>query len=269
MRLHPEVSIIIVAPILTAVTRAVSSTLGECELQYLERQEIDIAKAAAQHRDYEACLTDLGVRVVSLPADPQFPDGVFVEDPAIVVDELAVIARMGSERRRHEVDGVAEALSRFRPLKWIREPATLEGGDVLRVDKTLYAGISRRSNRHGIEQLAELLDPFGYRVIPVEVDGCLHLKSASCYLGDQTVLANRRFFEAGVFRDYRIIDVPTEEPSAPNVLRVRDTILIPSAFPKTRKLLEKSGFHVRPMDLSELLKAEAGVTCMSLIFTVP
>ncbi len=169
---------------LTALTRGVSSTIAECELEYLQRDVIDVARAARQHRDYEACLTDLGVRVVSLPESPEFPDGVFVEDPVVVVDEIAVITRMGAESRRKESESLAEALAQFRPLRWMREPATLEGGDVMRVGKTLYVGLSRRTNREGAAQLAELLDPFGYRIVPVKVDACLHLKSACSYLGD-------------------------------------------------------------------------------------
>jgi dimethylargininase len=252
---------------LTALTRGVSPTLGDCELEYHDRQPIDVAKAVEQHRAYQACLADLGLRVVSLPANPECPDGVFVEDPAVVTDEIAVMNRMGSVPRRKEVPSLAEALSQFRPLKWLRKPATLEGGDVMRIGKTLYVGISRRTNREGASQLAELLEPFGYRIVPVPVDGCLHLKSACCYLGDDRILANREWIESGALDDFQTIDVPADEPSSANVLRIGDTVLIPSAYPKTRELLQQSGYKVRPIDTSELLKAEAGVTCMSIVFS--
>ena len=251
---------------LIALTRGVSPNLGECELQDLARQEIDIATATEQHRAYEACLAELGARVFSLPADSRFPDGVFVEDPAIVVDEIAVMTRMGAESRRGEGESLAEALAPFRPLSWIREPATLEGGDVMRIGKTLYVGVSRRTNEEGIRQLGALLAPLGYRVEPVEVHGCLHLKSACCYLGRRTILANRQWIDANDFREFRIIGVPPGEPRGANVLRVGDTLVVPAAFPGVQEDLRDAGFRVRAVDVSEFAKAEGGVTCTSILF---
>src|SRR5712692_5417722 len=180
---------------LIAVTRKVSPNLSLCQLEYIPRAEIDAARAARQHREYEACLERLGARVVSLPAEPEFPDSVFVEDPALVLDEIAVVTRMGVESRRGESESLAAALTRFRPLARLREPATLEGGDVLRMGKTLYVGLSRRTNAEGASQLAEIVEPFGYRVVPVNVSGCMHLKSACCAVSDDTVLANRALFD--------------------------------------------------------------------------
>lgn len=251
---------------LTALTRQPGPNLGACELEYLSRQDIDFDKALEQHRRYEACLTGLGTKVVSLAPDPQFPDGVFVEDPAVVVDEIAVMTRMKSERRRREAESIAAALARFRKLAWIREPATLEGGDVMRVGKTLYVGISSRTNQAGAEQLAALLGPFGYRVVPAGVRGCLHLKTACSWLGERTLLANREWFDPSAFPDFEIISVASGEPWAANVLRVGKTIIIPSAFPRTGEALARLGFQVRPFDVTELMKAEAGLTCMSIIF---
>jgi len=181
---------------------------------------------------------------------------VFVEDPAVVIDEVAVIARMGAESRRRESESLAAALAEFRPIEWLREPATLEGGDVLRIGKTLYVGISRRTNREGAVQLAELLDEFGYRVVPVQVRGCLHLKSACSYLGDHLVLANRQWIDAAAFRDFEIVDVAREEPAAGNVLKIGQTLVMAASFPRTREILRD--FDVRTIDVSELQKAEAG-----------
>jgi dimethylargininase len=254
---------------LRALTRQVSSSFASCELTFLDRQPIDLAKAVAQHRAYEACLAELGAHVISLPADPSFPDGVFVEDPAIVLEGVAVIARPGAESRRGETESIAQALAPFRELRYLREPATLEGGDVVSIDKTLYVGLSRRTNREGISQLADLLKPFGYRVAPVEVHGCLHLKSGACWAGGNTILANRQWIDANQFRDFEIIDVADDEPSAADVLPIGNTLLVPSKFVQTRKILEAAGIAVRPIDVSELQKAEAGVTCMSLLFNTP
>jgi dimethylargininase len=251
---------------LIALTRGVSPTLGDCELQELDRQPIDIAKAIEQHHCYERCLAELGARVLSLPADARFPDGVFVEDSVVVVDEIAVMTRMGAESRRGEGESIAEALAPFRPVHWIEQPATLEGGDVMRIGKQLFVGLSRRTNRDGIAQLSELLQPFGYEVIPVPVHGCLHLKSACCYLADQTILANRAWIDAGALREFNIIDVPAEEPRSANVLQIKNALVLPAAFPKTYELLLAIGFQVRTVDVSEFAKAEGGVTCTSILF---
>jgi dimethylargininase len=250
----------------TAFTRGVSASITSCELEYLPRTPIDAAKAVDQHRNYERCLEECGLRVISLPPDPQLADGLFVEDPAIVLDEIGIICRMGAASRRAEAASLAEALAPFRGLEWLREPATVEGGDVMHIGTTLFCGISRRTNRDGARQLADLVQPFGYTVTPVAVSGCLHLKSAICPLSPDAVLANRRWIDLEAFRDFTVFDVPDDEPGAANVLRIGENILMPASFPQTRDLLVRNGFRVITVDISELQKAEAGVTCSSLIF---
>ena len=249
---------------LRAITREVSPAIANCELEFLDREPIDVALAGEQHKQYQRCLAELGAHVEMLPAAPDMPDGVFVEDPAIVLDEIAIITRMGALSRRGEHDSLARALAKYRELRHIVEPGTLEGGDVMRVEKTLYVGYSRRTNVAGIQQLATMLHPLGYFVVPVEVRGCLHLKSACCYLGENTVLANQTWMDPDAVCGLRILDA--KEPRGANALRIGDTVLMPAAFPRTGELLERSGFRVRGIDNSELLKAEAGVTCTSLLF---
>ena len=251
---------------LQALTRKVSATFSLCELTFLDRQPIDVAKAREQHRAYEAFLTEFGAKVISLPADPRFPDGVFVEDPAIVLDEVAVIARPGAESRRGETETIAHALAPFRELRYVQAPATLEGGDVVHVGKTLYVGLSQRTNRDGIAQLTEILMPFGYRVVAVEVSGCLHLKSGACWAGGDIILANRQWIDAAAFRDFKIIEVAGDEPWAADVLPIGGKLLAPANFVHTSEILEATEIEVRNIDVSELQKAEAGVTCMSLLF---
>jgi len=249
-----------------AVTRAVSPELNRCELGHQPRVPINVEKAIAQHRRYEGCLEDLGVKVISLPAEPGMPDCMFVEDPAVVVEEVAVMTRMGAASRRREGERLSTVLGRFRKLRWMREPATLEGGDVLRVGKTLFVGLSGRTNQAGAEQLAAAVEPLGYRVRPVEVRGCLHLKSACCALGSGTILANRNWADVSAFDGMEIADVAPEEPGAANVLAIGDTALVAAAYPRTAETVEKLGWKVRPLDISELMKAEAGLTCCSILF---
>ena len=249
---------------LRALTRELSPAIANCELEFLDREPIDLALAVEQHRQYQETLAELGAKVEILPAEADLPDSVFVEDPAIVLDEIAVITRMGALSRRGESEILARELAKYRDLRHIVEPATLEGGDVMRIGKTLYVGYSRRTNVAGIQQLATMLHPLGYFVVPVEVRGCLHLKTACSYVGDDTVLANRAWMDADALCSLKILDIP--EPRGANALRIGGTVLMPAAFPRTRELLMSSGFRVRAIDNSEMLKAEAGVTCTSLLF---
>jgi dimethylargininase len=252
--------------VLTAITRGVSPGLANCELTFLPRQPIDLQKARAQHRSYEQLLEKAGARLISLPADPAMPDSMFVEDPAIVLNELAVILPLGTASRRPEADSLAQALANFRMLEYVSLPATLEGGDVLRIGRKLFAGLSSRSNAEGVRQLAAILAPYGYEVAGVAVTGCLHLKSAVTYLGRNTLLANRAWFDVKPFFGYEWIDVAPEEPHAANALTLGNTILFPASFPRTRAKLEAHSFAVTTIDISELQKAESGLTCSSLLF---
>ena len=251
---------------LTAITRAVSPAIVHCELSFIDRRPIDLASAQEQHHAYETLLEKLGARVISLPAEPDLPDSMFVEDPAIVLDELAVILPLGTETRRREAASLAHALARFRKIEYVSLPGTLEGGDVLRISRKLFVGLTKRSNAEGIRQLAAILAPHNYEVLAVPVTGCLHLKSAVTSLGRNTLLANRAWFDATPFASHEWIDVDPAEPHAANALALAGTIMFPASFPRTRARIEAHGFHVTPIDISELQKAESGLTCSSLLF---
>jgi dimethylargininase len=254
---------------LTAITRAVSPAIVNCELSFIDRQPIDLARAQEQHHAYENLLEKLGARIISLPAEPDLPDSMFVEDPAIVLDELAVILPLGTETRRREAPSLAQALAKFRKLETISLPGTLEGGDVLRIGRKLFVGLTKRSNAEGIRQLAAILASHNYEVIAVSVTGCLHLKSAVTHLGRNTLLANRPWFDATPLAGYEWIDVDPAEPHAANALALAGAVIFPASFPRTRARIEARGFHVTPLDISELQKAESGLTCSSLLFDAP
>jgi dimethylargininase len=251
---------------LTAITRAVSPAIVNCELSFIPRQPIDLDIARAQHRAYENLLGTLGAHVISLPAEPDLPDSMFVEDPAIVLDELGVIFPLGTASRRPEAASLAQALSKFRKLAYVTLPGTLEGGDILRVGRKLFVGLTKRSNAEGIRQLSAILAPHHYEVIPVPVTGCLHLKSAVTCLGRNTLLANRAWFDPSPVSGYEWIDVDPAEPHAANALSLANAVIFPASFPRTRARIEAHGFHVTALDISELQKAESGLTCSSLLF---
>jgi dimethylargininase len=249
----------------TAITREVSPAIARCELSFVPREPINVTRAVEQHRDYLHALELLGCRVVTLSAQPELPDSVFVEDVAVVVDELAVMTRPGAESRRAEVASVANALRKYRQLAFIEEPGTLDGGDVLRLGREFYVGESARSNAAGIAQLRELLAPHGYIVQSVVTRGCLHLKSAVTQVSDDAVLLQPEWVDRDPFAAYGIIEVDPAEPHAANVVRVDDGLLMPASFPRTLERLLAAGLHVVSVDVSELQKAEGAVTCCSLL----
>lgn len=249
-----------------AITREVSPSIGQCELTHLSRQEIDVDRARYQHAQYERTLIDLGCKLSRLSAEPNLPDSVFVEDTAIVLNNLAVITRPGAIRRRNETQSVAEVLKEYRTIFQINDPGTLDGGDVLQIGLTLYVGNSKRSNIHGIKQLMEFVAPYGYEVEVIKVDNCLHLKSAVTLVGEDTLLINRAWVDANSFGAMEFIEIDPSEPYAANALLVGEALIYPASFPLTCLRLESKGIGVRVMDVSELQKAEGALTCCSLIF---
>jgi len=250
-----------------AITRRVSPAFARCELTHLARTPIDLRRAAEQHERYEECLRGLGCEVLSLAAEPELPDSVFVEDAALVLEEAAVLTRPGAESRRGETESLARALAPYRKLLRIEAPGTLDGGDVLRLGRRLYAGRTSRSNREGIAQLATLVAPYGYTVVPVEVRGCLHLKTAVTQVAENTLLINSRMVERASFGAAEFVEVDPGEPHAGNALLLDQTVVYPAANEKTRRRLEERGIKVAALDVSEVLKAEGGVTCCSLVFS--
>jgi dimethylargininase len=249
-----------------AITREVSPGIGECELTHLPRHEIDIETARRQHLGYENVLKDMGCDIRRVSPRPDLPDSVFVEDTAVVLKEIAVITRPGAASRRDETPSVAEALQEYRDLFRIASPGTLDGGDVLRIGKTLYVGISGRTNEAGIEQLGNFVSPQGYRVETVNVQGCLHLKSAVTLVAEDLLLVNRSWLDIRRFRGMEYVDVDPSEPYAANALLVGSEVVYPGNFPKTLRRLRERGISVRDVDVRELQSAEGAVTCCSLIF---
>jgi dimethylargininase len=248
-----------------ALTRPVSASIGRCELTYLDREPIDLDRARQQHAAYESLLASLGWQIERLPTLDDQPDAVFVEDAAIALDELAVVAPMGAASRTGESRTVENALARFLPVRHLNSPATLDGGDVMRADRRIFVGLSSRTNISAVDQLTRLLEPYDYEVISVPVHGALHLKSACSYLGDDTLLANVDWIDATPFRGMETLPVDAPEAWGASVLNAEGHLVMPAGFPQTARLLERRGFGVEIIDLSELRKAEGGPTCLSIL----
>jgi dimethylargininase len=254
-----------------AVTRPVPASLARCELTHQVRVPIDVKVAVTQHERYEEALRTLGCTLVQVAPAPDLADSVFVEDVAIALDEIAIITRPGAESRRPECEAVAEVLSHYRPLRSIGSPGTLDGGDVLRLGRRLYVGLSTRTNEDGARQLTTAAAPLGYSVERVRTSGCLHLKSAVTALESNRVLCNPAWIDPGLFEraGVDVVHVDSAEPHAANVLRIGQTIVCAASHPRTARALRALGYSVCELDVSELAKAEAGVTCCSVIIESP
>jgi dimethylargininase len=247
-------------------TRAVPSTIASCQLTHVAREPIDLDEARRQHDLYEDALRAAGIEVRRLVPRDDLADSVFVEDTAVVFDEIAVLTRPGAASRRGEVDGVRDALAAHRPLAEIDAPATLDGGDVLVLDREVFVGLTPRSTLPGIQHLRSILAPFGYNVRCVPIRGCLHLKSAVTRAGEKTLVVNPSWVDPGQFEGWVTVAVDPSEPFAANVLWLGDTTIVAAEFPRTNARLQRAtASTLRPVPAGELAKAEGGVTCCSLI----
>jgi dimethylargininase len=251
---------------LRAITHKVSPIIDRCELTFIDRSPIDLQLATRQHNDYCAVLERLGIIVNTLSENESYPDSCFVEDTAIVVDELAVICSMGVSSRRGETKLIERELSKYRSIAHITLPATIEGGDVLRIGKSIFVGQSSRTNKEGVQELTRILQPYGYRVVPAKTKESLHLKSACSAIDDETLLVNPDWVELDVLKGFSLVYTPPEEPWSANVIRVGTTVCIQAGFPRTVELIAGMVERVEIIDISELRKAEAGLTCSSIIF---
>ncbi|HZT95936.1 MAG TPA: arginine deiminase family protein [Chloroflexota bacterium] len=250
---------------LVAITRPVPEAISECALTYMSREPIDYDLAAGQHEDYVRLLQQLEASSVSLASTPQLPDSAFVEDTAVVVDELAVMTRPRLPSRQAEIESSRCVIQRYRPVTDLAGEGHLEGGDVLRLGRRLYVGLSSRTDADGIRGLEERVAPHGYSVTAVPVDRCLHLKTACTSVGRNTLLLNPAWVSRAVFQDFNVIETPVTEPFSANALLIGDTVVLPASFPEMAERVRAQGFKVVTIEFTELMKAEAGLTCCSIL----
>lgn len=253
---------------LVALMRPPGPRLGGGGRTFAPRLPVDPERARAEHARLAELLEALGARIVMLPSEDDLPDACFVEDPAIVLDEVTLLTRTGAQHRRDEAHRLAPALGAlapFRPLLRMPGPGTLEGGDVLRVGRTLLVGRSARTDAAGAAWLRRVAEAHGYEVREVEVSGALHLKTACGHAGGGLLIVNPDWVDSSALEDWERLEVPAGEPWGANVLEVAGSVVVPSAFAGVRALLEARGRVVRTAVLDELMKAEAGPTCLVLM----
>jgi len=219
-----------------------------------------------QHGAYIQALKSLGLEVIVLDPEPDFPDAYFVEDTAVVTPDVAVITNPGAEDRKGEEDTIEPLLSKHRKTIYVKPPGTLDGGDVLMVDTHFFIGISERSNMEGAEQLGRILEKYGNSWAAVPVNSGLHLKTCVNFVGNNTLLITEDFADLNEFKGFDKIILNKEEESAANTLFINDCLIIPKGFPDTRKKLATLGLDIIELDVSEACKMDGGLTCMSIRF---
>ena len=251
------------------IVREVSTEIIKALSEYGNSVDISLERAQREHKIYIQVLNDLGIKTIVLPADPTLPDGVFVEDTAVILPGLAVITNPGASTRRGEVNSVEAALSPFIKTQTLGGVGTLDGGDVLRVGDKYFIGISSRTNIAGAEELIEILGERGLTGKMVEFAGALHLTSIVTPLSPDAVLGTSEILDNPAFKNIkglRKIEVPKNEVPAGNVLVANGKILVPGGFPETSGRISAAGFDVIEVDNYEFMKADGGLTCRSVLW---
>lgn len=223
--------------------------------------------ALDQHFSYVEALKVCGVNVKLLSENEDFPDSTFVEDTAVLTPDFAVITNPGAATRNGEIKEIEQVLRNFyKKFYYIKNPGTLDGGDILQIEDHFYIGISARTNIEGAEQLKEILETENYRATIVPLKKFFHLKTGISYLGNDTIVVAGEFIDHEVFNSYKKIIVPEEEEYAANIIRVNDFVILPFGYPQTKQKIEKAGYQVIEVDTTEFRKLDGGLSCLSLRF---
>ena len=233
-----------------------TSTLGKPDYQLMLKQ----------HAAYVKTLKRLGLHVIELEALDDFPDAHFIEDTAVIVPEVAVITNPGAANRRGEEVSIEPELMKYKKVKKIQDPGTLDGGDIFIVDKNVFIGLSDRTNQSGANQLAKFLSNFGYESKQIQVEEGLHLKSDVNFIGKNTLLVTEKYSNHPAFKNYKKICIDSDESYAANSLLINEILIIPKGFPLTKQKLQQADFDIIEIDMSESQKMDGGLTCLSLRF---
>lgn len=227
----------------------------------------DYHSSLEQHKNYVKSLEECGLEVKILDGDERYPDSVFVEDTAVLTEEVAVLCNLGAESRQGEESSILEPLLEFyEDVKRIRPPGTFEGGDVMRIENIFYVGLSQRTNKEGFKQFKDIVEEYDYKVHPVNLKDMFHLKTGIAYLGDDVCVVSGELKDNLEFRKYDLIEVPDVEMYAANCICVNDKVILPEGYPRTKSLIEEKGFTTINVDVSEFRKLDGGISCLSLRF---
>jgi len=247
-----------------ALVRPVPESYDHCVRS--NREGIDVALTKKQHAKYCRTLEELGLKLISVSADNTLPDSCFVEDTAVILGEKAIVCNMKVKSRVRETVEVARALEKLKETHYIKPPATIDGGDVLKVEDTVFVGLTSRTDLHAVEQLDRILAKSDFKIVPVKVHNVLHLKSACTYLGDNHVVVAEGYFDTDLLGNCKKIVVPKGEEYAADCLAVNGTVMVAKGYPETRRLIEEASFSTKELDVSEFRKGDGALTCLSILF---
>jgi dimethylargininase len=248
-----------------AIVRQVPDSFNQC-IKPDGEAVIDVSLARDQHAAYCAALEAAGLELIRLEPDERYPDCCFVEDTTMVAGDLAVMLPIGASSRVGEEVEVEKSLRPYKLIKRIKPPASMDGGDILKIENRMYIGLSQRTNRRAISELNSLISLQGYEAIPVPLDKVLHLKSACSYVGSGQVVISPGCFDDRILSEYNKIEVPDPEAYSANCLAINGTVLISKGFPQTKNRIESAGFKTVELEMSEFRKAWGSLTCLSVIF---
>jgi len=252
-----------------AIVRAPSENFAD-GLTSVDLGVPDLEKALVQHRAYCEALVRCGLELIELEPDARYPDSTFVEDTAILTENLAVIMQPGAASRSGEILSIAKTLAEYYDrLDAVQPPGTIDGGDVCRIENHFLIGISERTNKAGAQQLSKYLEAAGFTTSHVDIrglDGLLHLKSGITYLGDNRILVTYSLASRNELEGFERVDVPEDEEYAANCIRVNDYLLFAAGFPMLKSKLDDLGYNVMELDMSEFQKMDGGLSCLSLRF---
>ncbi|NIO02253.1 MAG: amidinotransferase [Candidatus Latescibacteria bacterium] len=248
-----------------AIIRSVPDTFDRC-IKPDNHLEVSVDLAKEQHAAYCAALEGLGLGLIKIEADNRFPDCCFVEDAAIIVDDKAIVLPMGAPSRIGEEREVRKRLADFKEIFEIEPPANMDGGDVLKIGRKLFVGLSQRTNLHAVRELDALVSNWGFQVLPIQLREVLHLKSACSYLGDECILIYPGYLPEDAFSDYQNIFVHEEEAYSANCLAVNGRVLVSKGFHRTIERMQSAGFETLELDMTEFQKGGGSLTCLSIIF---
>ncbi len=223
-------------------------------------------KSLQQHKAYCGALRKCGLKLIILKPEIRFPDGEFVEDTAVVTEKCAIITRLGAAARRGEEFKIKKVLRKFKKIKIIKPPGTVDGGDILRVGNHFYIDLSERTNKEGAKQLSIILSKYEYTATIIPIKNVLHLKTGIIYIGNNNLISTNDFAKKKEFAKFNIIQTDKDENYSSNCLLVNNFLLIPAGFPKTKEKLQALGYKILEIDMSEFQKMDGGLTCLSILF---
>lgn len=248
-----------------AIVRGISDSYQNATVETPNEHPIDVDLARQQHSRYVETLRALGLEIIEVPQDPRFPDCCFVEDCALFHNGVALLTNPGEPSRRGEVRAVRFCLEKYAATESMEGPATMDGGDCLRINNQIYIGLSSRTNLAGIERARQVFGPLGLQIVPVEVRGALHLKSVCSYLGNRKMVLAENSVPASTFNNIEIIMIPPEEAYAANCLSVNGTVICSAGYPKTEAAVKLAGFQTVPLSMTEIKKGDGSLTCLSIL----